>query len=632
MNFAENLLFMKHLFILIAFFGLLFQIKNSTAQTTLQAGDIAIIGYNTNLGAGGCNSSYNTDDLIAFLTFKDITTNTEIILTDQGYISTSGVNHTFRTGEGVVKFTRTGATIPAGSVFYVAFGDAPSICGGTTSACSSGWSVAALFGALSALDLNSGGDQLFIMQGNFTTQTNFVGSFIYGITTTGVWNYGSGSSTLSNLPSALNCLNFVATDAGQSRYTGANNAAATRSVHLVNIYNTLNWSAVVNVSPSCPTSNNFTFSSLLNTIIINPEPSNGNGGADQNICQNTTTMAAMGAGTWSVISGTGNFSSLTSPTANVTGLSTGVNIFRWTLANCAGIAEVKINVGNAVAPAVSIVSNPILTTICQGTSVTFTATPTNGGTNPGYQWQVNNINVPGNSATFTTTTLANNDQIKVILTSNSTCASPTTATSNVISFTVNPTVTPTIAINPSANNICQGDNVTFTAVFTNGGTTPIFQWYVNNITVGTNSPTYTANNIMNNIDVKVRFTSNALCRSTINVIDSAMTSISLRDCNVYSLFIPDLFSPNQDGNNDKFKIEGDNSLIKDFEIKIFDRFGNMVYQSNNFLETKTNGWDGTAAGNIQPAGAYSWQIKGSFVNNQNLEYKQKTIGNLFLVR
>ena len=61
------------------------------------------------------------------------------------------------------------------------------------------------------------------------------------------------------------------------------------------------------------------------------------------------------------------------------------------------------------------------------------------------------------------------------------------------------------------------------------------------------------------------------------------------DPDVCGLTIPDVFTPNNDGKNDFFVIKG----IEQFpgsEIKIFNRWGNIVYQKSDGYK---NDWDGT---------------------------------------
>jgi type IV pilus biogenesis protein CpaD/CtpE len=148
-------------------------------------------------------------------------------------------------------------------------------------------------------------------------------------------------------------------------------------------------------------------------------------------------------------------------------------------------------------------------TICDGTSVTFTATPTNGGTTPSYQWKLNGNNVGTDQATYTTSTLVNGDVVTVVLTSNYPCATGNPATSNPIATTVNANqpVSVSIASSDADNTICDGTSVTFTATPTNGGTTPSYQWKLNGNNVGTDQATYTTTTLANGDVVTVVLTS-----------------------------------------------------------------------------------------------------------------------------
>jgi hypothetical protein len=179
------------------------------------------------------------------------------------------------------------------------------------------------------------------------------------------------------------------------------------------------------------------------------------------------------------------------------------------LVNYAIFPIIEITSCTPVAASVSIATTT--TTVCASTNVTFTATPTNGGPAPSYQWKLNGNNVGTNSATYSNNALANGNTVTCVMTSNADCVTGSPATSNTITMTVNPSVAASVNIAPTATNICAGTNVTFTATPTNGGTTPSYQWKLNGVNVGTNSPTYSNNALTNLVPVTCVMTSNAAC-------------------------------------------------------------------------------------------------------------------------
>lgn len=89
-----------------------------------------------------------------------------------------------------------------------------------------------------------------------------------------------------------------------------------------------------------------------------------------------------------------------------------------------------------------------------------------------------------------------------------------------------------------------------------------------------------------------------------------------------ALYIPNIFSPNQDGANDILYLRGEN--IKDATISIYNRWGEKVFESNDI----TKGWDGSYKGKPCPAEVYVYSCSVTFLNGEI----KKTGGNITLVR
>ncbi|HEX8528429.1 MAG TPA: putative Ig domain-containing protein, partial [Cytophagales bacterium] len=97
-----------------------------------------------------------------------------------------------------------------------------------------------------------------------------------------------------------------------------------------------------------------------------------------------------------------------------------------------------------------------------------------------------------------------------------------------------------------------------------------------------------------------------------------------------AVFMPNLFTPNGDLSNDRFTVLGEG--IERITFRIFDRKGTVVYESRDVQEATTRGWDGTYRGQALPAGVYTWQIVGTFLDGSPLHYQGKKAGSVLLSR
>lgn len=111
------------------------------------------------------------------------------------------------------------------------------------------------------------------------------------------------------------------------------------------------------------------------------------------------------------------------------------------------------------------------------------------------------------------------------------------------------------------------------------------------------------------------------CRNLTQVIQ-----ITQEDCGCYP-FVPNAFTPNNDGYNDRFKIYH-NCLITNFKLKIFNRWGENIFQS----EDLNTSWNGTNNGQLVPAGVYVWMMEYETVGVDGQLEKRLDKGEIVLIR
>ena len=104
--------------------------------------------------------------------------------------------------------------------------------------------------------------------------------------------------------------------------------------------------------------------------------------------------------------------------------------------------------------------------------------------------------------------------------------------------------------------------------------------------------------------------------------------------NEFWIYLPNSFTPDLDGINDKFCLSYNGIRIETFSINIYDRNSNLVFVSNNINEMlcdlDTKAWDGKHkdSGKELPVGTYIYQMK--FQDIQGWKHQEQ--GNIFLVR
>ena len=196
-------------------------------------------------------------------------------------------------------------------------------------------------------------------------------------------------------------------------------------------------------------------------------------------------------------------------------------------ADSIGHDSLQVTVTSYVTASVSVAKS--VTNVCVGDSVTFTASPTNGGA-PDYQWYVNGGTVGTNSTTYKAP-VNNNDWVKVQMAANGNngCLIDSLSADSM-QVTVTTNLVASVSISSSVTTICEGDMVTFTANPTNGGASPTLDWAINGTGVGSGTSIMT-DTLSTGSQIKVDMASdeNSGCLTDSLTADSIVVTINAND-------------------------------------------------------------------------------------------------------
>ncbi len=110
---------------------------------------------------------------------------------------------------------------------------------------------------------------------------------------------------------------------------------------------------------------------------------------------------------------------------------------------------------------------------------------------------------------------------------------------------------------------------------------------------------------------------------------SASANIQVPVDKTRPVFVPNAFSPNNDGINDQLVVFGNNSVVNVKSFLVFSRWGESIFEVYGVPPNDFNfAWDGTHKGKVLDAGVYTWFAEVEFVDGEILLFE----GGVTLIR
>jgi gliding motility-associated-like protein len=185
--------------------------------------------------------------------------------------------------------------------------------------------------------------------------------------------------------------------------------------------------------------------------------------------------------------------------------------------------------------------------------------------------------------------------------------------SDSTTITVNPAPEINAAVkNESCLNAADGSiNLTIS------GGTPLYHYYWNNDSTSQTQNTLPVLNLHPG-HYLIRVTDSKGCNDT----SSYNIIASVTPCFLPHVWVPNIFSPNNDGQNDVLYVRG--MGVKELTFYIYDRWGEKVFETTD----QAKGWDGTFKNKPMNSAVYVYYLKAILIDDKVIDKK----GNITLVR
>jgi len=102
---------------------------------------------------------------------------------------------------------------------------------------------------------------------------------------------------------------------------------------------------------------------------------------------------------------------------------------------------------------------------------------------------------------------------------------------------------------------------------------------------------------------------------------SITDSLTIHISKVRDVYVPTVFSPNNDGINDWLTIFGGPEVLQIKSFRVYSRWGEQIYERNDFPPNESNaGWDGIHQGQNFGNTVYIWMAEIEFIDGETLVY------------